>query len=210
MTLKPDDNTKVKLSYEYFTTSAPPIAATPRRPRARRAVVNPFQSGHAVRAERRPHGVLRQPDLTWRAPMCRPAMAFIDHDFGNGLTVKNGTSFADYKKFYQNVYPGNGPLAGAVNPARHLVQPRGLSALDQPRQRLQPDRFRLQGLHRAGAPHHRVRNGIRPADRYRRSQHRNLSERHQYRGTIRSLRPISGRSFSSTSSGRLLAPASHG
>ena len=37
-------------------------------------------------------------------------MAIVDHDFGNGLTVRNGTIAADYKKFYQNVYPGNGPL----------------------------------------------------------------------------------------------------
>src|SRR5207237_10817789 len=44
-------------------------------------------------------------------------MAVIEHDFGNGLTVKNATLAAEYKKFYQNVYPGNGPLAGAVNPA---------------------------------------------------------------------------------------------
>jgi catecholate siderophore receptor len=44
------------------------------------------------------------------------AMAFIEHDFENGLTVKNASIFADYQKFYQNVYPGNGPLAGAVNP----------------------------------------------------------------------------------------------
>jgi catecholate siderophore receptor len=33
------------------------------------------------------------------------------------LTAKNSTMFADYQKFYQNVYPGNGPLAGAVNPS---------------------------------------------------------------------------------------------
>ncbi|HEY2761458.1 MAG TPA: TonB-dependent receptor, partial [Pirellulales bacterium] len=44
-------------------------------------------------------------------------MAVVEHDFENGLTVKNSSIFADYKKFYQNVYPGNGPLAGAVNPA---------------------------------------------------------------------------------------------
>ena len=31
--------------------------------------------------------------------------AFIDHDFGNGLTVKNGTLVAQYNKFYQNIYP---------------------------------------------------------------------------------------------------------
>src|SRR5262249_3238543 len=38
----------------------------------------------------------------------------------NGLTAKNGTYFADFKKFYQNVYPGNGPLSGAVNPTDTL------------------------------------------------------------------------------------------
>ncbi len=43
-------------------------------------------------------------------------MAVIEHDFGNGLTAKNSAIFADYQKFYQNVYPGNGTLAGAVNP----------------------------------------------------------------------------------------------
>ena len=53
-------------------------------------------------------------------------MAFIDHDFGNGLTAKTRRCLRDYQKFYQNVYPGNGPLAGAVNPARDFVQSRGI------------------------------------------------------------------------------------
>ena len=53
-------------------------------------------------------------------------MAFIEHDFGGGLTVKNGTLFADYKKFYQNVYPGNGTLRWRGEPSRHGLQLRGL------------------------------------------------------------------------------------
>src|SRR5262249_46923353 len=36
---------------------------------------------------------------------------------GDGLTVRNSTLVAQYQKLYQNVYPGNGPLAGAVNPS---------------------------------------------------------------------------------------------
>jgi catecholate siderophore receptor len=44
-------------------------------------------------------------------------MAVIEHDFGGGLTAKNSTIYAQYLKFYQNVYPGNGPLSGAVNPS---------------------------------------------------------------------------------------------
>ena len=39
-------------------------------------------------------------------------MAVIEHDFGNGLTVRNGTIAADYKKFYQNVYPGERRAGG--------------------------------------------------------------------------------------------------
>jgi len=41
--------------------------------------------------------------------------AFVEHQFANGLTVRNRTRFADYDKFYQNVFPG------AVNPAATTV-----------------------------------------------------------------------------------------
>src|SRR5262249_30024862 len=44
-------------------------------------------------------------------------MMFIEHDFENGLTVKNGTLLADYDKFYQNVFPGT-----SVNPATGLFK----------------------------------------------------------------------------------------
>ena len=37
--------------------------------------------------------------------------ALVDHDFGNGLTLRNRTRIADYDKFYQNVYAG-GPASG--------------------------------------------------------------------------------------------------
>jgi len=57
------------------------------------------------------------PDLNDARADVQQTMAFIDHDFGNGLTARNSTMFADYLKFYQNVYPGNGPLSGAVNPS---------------------------------------------------------------------------------------------
>ena len=32
--------------------------------------------------------------------------AVIDHDLGHGMTLRNRTRFADYDKFYQNVFPG--------------------------------------------------------------------------------------------------------
>ncbi len=71
-------------------------------------------------------------------------MATIEHDFNNGLTVRNGTIVADYQKFYQNVYPTRRSVVGRGESGGHRVQPRSLSALDQSRQRLQPDRLHLQ------------------------------------------------------------------
>jgi catecholate siderophore receptor len=41
--------------------------------------------------------------------------AVIDHDLGNGYTLRNRTRYADYDKFYQNVFPG------AVNSAATSV-----------------------------------------------------------------------------------------
>ena len=32
--------------------------------------------------------------------------ALVDHDFGNGVSLRNRTRYADYDKFYQNVFPG--------------------------------------------------------------------------------------------------------
>src|SRR6202034_288880 len=56
------------------------------------------------------------PTLNVARANVQTGMAIVEHDFENGLTVRNGTIFADYKKFYQNVYPGNGPLSGAGDP----------------------------------------------------------------------------------------------
>ncbi len=122
VTLKPNDDTKIKLSYEYFhdartsdrgnpsqATSATPPSSTRFNPAA------PFA----------PNGNLStffgSPTLNVARADVQTAMAIIDHDFDNGLTVHNGTIFADYKKFYQNVYPAGGALSGAVNPADTAV-----------------------------------------------------------------------------------------
>ena len=39
----------------------------------------------------------------------------VEHDFENGFTIKNASQYANYDKFYQNIYPGGGANAGAVN-----------------------------------------------------------------------------------------------
>lgn len=118
VTLKPDDDTKVKLSYEYFhddrTADRGNPSLTPFGGASRFNPATPFA----------PNGdfstFFGSPSLNKAIATVQTGMAIIEHDFGNGLTVRNGTIAADYKKFYQNIYPGNGPLAGAVDPAQTM------------------------------------------------------------------------------------------
>ncbi len=117
VTLKPTDDTKIKLSYEYYhderladrgnPSLGIPGGATRFNPTV------PFA----------PNG-----DLTtfYGSPIYNQArvdvqtgIAVIEHDFGNGLTAKNSTLYADYNRGYRNVYPGGtggGPGGGAVTP----------------------------------------------------------------------------------------------
>jgi catecholate siderophore receptor len=118
VTLKPNDTTKIRLSYEYFHDERtsdrgnPSQAINPTSPAATRFnPTTPFA----------PNGNMAvcfcSPTLNVAIATVQTGMAIIDHDFENGLTVRNGTIVADYSKFYQNVYPANGALLGAVNPA---------------------------------------------------------------------------------------------
>jgi catecholate siderophore receptor len=46
--------------------------------------------------------------------------AVVDHDFGNGLTLRNRTRYADYDKFYQNVFANSAVAAnGTLNLAAY-------------------------------------------------------------------------------------------
>jgi catecholate siderophore receptor len=124
VTLKPTDDTKIKLSYEFYhdfrlgdrgnPSQGLPGGATRFNP------TTPFA----------PNG-----DLTtfFGSPLynsakveVQTAMAVIDHDFGNGLTVRNGSIYSDFNRGYRNVYPGGTgapPAAGggAVTPDQTLV-----------------------------------------------------------------------------------------
>lgn len=121
VTLLPNDTTKVKLSFETFhdartadrgnpsqaVINAAPTAANAAFLRANPAT--PFAPGGDLTA------YFGSPSLNIARADVNTGMAVIEHDFENGLTVRNSTLAADYKKFYQNVYPGNGALAGQVN-----------------------------------------------------------------------------------------------
>ncbi len=118
VTFRTDDNTKIRLSYEYYHDER---TADRGNPSQGLSAVAPSSTRFNPAAPFAPGGDLTtffgSPSLNVARVDVQQTMAFIEHDFGNGLTVKNSTMFADYKKFYQNVYPSNGPLSGAVNPA---------------------------------------------------------------------------------------------
>ncbi len=118
VTFKVDDATKIRLSYEYFHDQR---TADRGNPSQGLSAVAPSSTRFNPAAPFAPNGDLTaffgSPDLNVALANVQQTMAFIDHDFGNSFTAKNSTMFADYQKFYQNVYPGNGPLSGAVNPA---------------------------------------------------------------------------------------------
>jgi catecholate siderophore receptor len=108
VTLKPDDDTKIKLSYEYYhdrevaDRGNPSIGTgTLGRP------TSPFV----------PNGdystFFGSPIYNNTYADVQTGTAVIEHDFGNGLTVKNSSLYADYNRAYQNVYPGGS--VGATN-----------------------------------------------------------------------------------------------
>ena len=118
MTFAPNDTTKIKLSFETFHDNR---TADRGNPSQGLSSVAPSSTRFNPATPFAPNGDLAKffgsPNLNRATADVNTGMMFIEHDFLNGLTVKNGTLVADYKKFYQNVYPGNGPLSGAVNAA---------------------------------------------------------------------------------------------
>ena len=117
-TWKASDATTVKFSYEHFHDDRTADRGNPSQ-----AVFGtaPSSTKFNPASPFAPNGDLTaffgSPDLNVARVTVDSAMVSIDHDFGNGLTVKNATRYANYLKFYQNVYPGNGALSGAVNPS---------------------------------------------------------------------------------------------
>jgi catecholate siderophore receptor len=121
VTLKPDDSTSVKLSYEYFHDDRTSDRGNPSQ-----ALAIPGLGAGATATRFNPttpfapngdfSTFFGSPALNKAIATVQTGMAIIDHDFGNGLTVRNGTIAADYRKFYQNVYPTNGAFNGGVDP----------------------------------------------------------------------------------------------
>src|SRR4051794_8191906 len=122
VTLKPGDDTKVKLSYEFFhdfrvadrgnPSQGLPGGATRFNP------TTPFAPAGEITA------FFGSPFYNYAHVEVQTGMAVIEHDFGNGFTVKNSSLYADYTRGYQNVYPGatgGGPGGGAVTPDQTML-----------------------------------------------------------------------------------------
>jgi catecholate siderophore receptor len=111
VTLKPDDDTKVKLSFEYYHDKEtadrgnPSIGIgtrfNPTSPFAPNGDFSAFFGSPAY-------------NNTWVDAYT--AMVVVEHDFGNGLTGRNATMIADFNRGYQNVFPGSSVnAAGTFN-----------------------------------------------------------------------------------------------
>jgi len=83
-------NTRIDLSYEHFQD----------RRTADRGV--PADGHEPIRGFTRTF--FGNPDVSFAKANVDLATIAVEHDFGNGLTLRNHTSLGDYKKFYQNAY----------------------------------------------------------------------------------------------------------
>lgn len=102
VTFAPNDTTTVKLSYEHLHDRRTVDRGIPSQQRPGGALPQyPYPTS--------PSTYFGNPNLSYGLADVDIGNAVIEHDFENGLTVKNATQVANYDKFYQNVYPG-GPV----------------------------------------------------------------------------------------------------
>jgi catecholate siderophore receptor len=97
---RPSDSTKVELSYEHFHDDRT----------ADRGIPSQFGRPYNYRANT--STFFGNPDLNQARVDANIATATVEHETDAGLKMKSQLRYADYDKFYQNIFPG-----GAVNAA---------------------------------------------------------------------------------------------
>lgn len=95
------EDTKVKLSYEYLHDDRTADRGIP----AQGTVPAPTNARPTVPFATNASTFFGNPDQSYSKQDVHIANAVIDHDFNNGLSVKNSSRYANYDKFYQNVFP---------------------------------------------------------------------------------------------------------
>lgn len=103
VTYAPNDQTRIKVSYEYLHDDRTTDRGIPSQVRPGGALPQ-----FAYRTD--PSTFFGNPNLNYALTDVHIATGVIEHDFDNGLKVKNTSQYANYQKFYQNIFPG-----GAVN-----------------------------------------------------------------------------------------------
>lgn len=102
MTFLLGPQTTLKLSYEYFHDDR----------NTDRGLPSQFGRPYNYRSNRSTY--FGNPFLSTTYVNAHIATAQLDHEFESGIVMRNQTRFADYEKFYQNVFPG-GPVNAAGN-----------------------------------------------------------------------------------------------
>ena len=107
-TFAPNDTTTVKLSYEHLHDHRTVDRGIPSQ-------IRPGNAFPRFPYDTSPSTFFGNPNLNYALADVDIATAVVEHDFENGFTIKNASQYANYDKFYQNIYPGGGANAGAVN-----------------------------------------------------------------------------------------------
>ena len=116
--LRMGEATTLTLGYEHFQDERVADRGIPSNPTA--------TNGRRLPVDTHPSTFFGDPERSPTSSDVDALNALVEHDFGNGLSLRNRTRIADYEKFYQNVF------AGAVNPAATQVS---ISAYNSPSSR---------------------------------------------------------------------------
>ena len=103
-TFKPSDKTKVVVGMEYFNDKRTSDRGIPSVDNGLKSY--PYSTSRSTffgNASQSPNEAI-----------VKNGYAIIDHNFGNGVSVKNHTRFSDYDKYYQNVYANSQVSNGLV------------------------------------------------------------------------------------------------
>ena len=103
-------DTLIQLGYEHFRDERTADRGVP-------SAARPAGFTGVLGRWRRAGRILRRPEAQPELHHTDAANLYLSHDFGGGVTLRNRTRYAEYEKFYQNVFPGLVNAASLTNPA---------------------------------------------------------------------------------------------
>ncbi|BAT60889.1 putative TonB-dependent receptor BfrD precursor [Variibacter gotjawalensis] len=97
--LKLNDQTKVTLSYEHYDFNGITDRGIPSLAVPAGQIASPYKTGVGT--------YFGNPDLNRSQATVDTASAVIEHETDSGVKIRNATRYANYNKWYQNVFPGS-------------------------------------------------------------------------------------------------------